>query len=133
MFYNDAIMKYENEIEEIYRNPDLKEYKGYLIDYDEFAKLKEYSNYNSYITRIKYNNRDLNFEDIFNDEKILKIKKIKKIIIKSAQHFANLILNENKYILITEELWKLIGDDKQDTKPIFFSINYKKLIVNLQG
>jgi len=119
MNYRHAISDFEKYLEEIYSNNDSygMEYKGYLINLKDYEKIKESIDYN----KVDINDSEINFS-------------INQIEFKTPQYLINMILNENKYIFIKAELWKLICDkNKKYDSPIIYKVNRYDIIFNLDN
>ena len=132
--YNSAISNFENYIKEIeiYNNIDNKEKKGYIVNYKDFEELKVN------ILHEKYNLfgvKDFeSFQKVSDKIKFNNIKKFRQIEFKTSQYLINMILNDNKYIIINEELWKVIYDEKyENDSPIIYYIDSDSLYFNFQN
>ena len=119
--YNSSISNFENYIKEIYNKPNNEGKKGYIINNKDFEEFK------ANISKDKYNLFGIKKEDFqkyFDLNKFNKIKKLKQIEFKTSQYLINMILNDNKYIIINEELWKIICDNKNENdSPIIYNID----------
>ena len=80
--------------------------KKYIINYKDFIKFKEYIDYSRY--KIFGEKKKEDFLKYYGNIKFNEIKKFKQIEFKTSQFLINMILNENEYIIINEELWKII-------------------------
>ena len=130
--YNQAISNFENYIKEIYSSPDNKGYKGYIINNNDFEEFKVNINYDKY--KYYQNNKEYLHKYYYAPIKFNKIKKIKQIEFKTFQYLRNMILNGNKYIIINEELWKIICDKKyENDSPIIYYIDSDDLYFNFEN
>ena len=115
--YIKAIYYYEEKIKKFYNNSkSFFSHKGYLIKYKDYENLKE---------KIGFNKMDkINILKIKVDKASKNIKPyaIKLIEFKTSQYLINMILNDNKYILINQELWKELNDKENENEEY---INYK--------
>ena len=135
--YNKALNEFYNFIEYHKTNENNKSevnYEGYLINLDDFKSFKQNINYDSIKNCFQKKENNNNKESIinyFDKENFKKIKKVKNIEIKSYNFLIRMIMNKNEYILITDELWKVIGakEEKEDP-PLIFSIKESKLVLN---
>ena len=102
MLYHRAFLKFESYIKNIYKNPDEnREYKGYLINLEDFEYLKE-----------KINN-ELN----------IKHSVIKQIEFPSSKYLMNMLMNGSKYIIINDELYNVIySKQKNEISPLTYII-----------
>ena len=102
-------------------------FKGYLINLNDYNDIKEKIGYE------KYNN---NIEKIF-DYKIIdseKYFKVKQIEFKTNDYLLNMIFNENKYIIINEDLWKVLCEKgRENEEPINYEFGINKLIIKLDN
>jgi len=110
--YSKAISDFEEYVKNIYSTKisdenEHKAYIGYLINLKDYLKIKKIIN--------DVNKNDINDFDI--------IFTINQIEIKTPQYLIYMILNGNKYILIKDDLWKIICDkDKKDDTPITYKV-----------
>ena len=129
--YNSSISNFENYIKEIYNKPNNEGKKGYIINNKDFEEFK------ANISKDKYNLFGIKKEDFqkyFDLNKFNKIKKLKQIEFKTSQYLINMILNDNKYIIINEELWKIICDKKyENDSPIIYYIDTDSLYFNFEN
>ena len=122
--YNEAIYcfeeKYLKEIEN--KTKDNKPHKGYLIYLKDLEDLKKKTNYNNY--KLIYGKIK---ENIQLDKKNKK-DGIEQIEFKTSSFIINMIYNNNKLILISKELWKIIcKKGKEDEEPILYYIKSNKI------
>ena len=83
---------------------------GYLINLEDYEELKK---------KIKHN---LNF-----------IVKIEQIPFKTASYLVNMIYNDNKYIIISTEIWKkIVPKEKENESPIKYKINGDQIFINFE-
>ena len=120
--YNSAIYNNEMNMAENLNNPDNSKYNGYLIFLNDLEEIKEQIKYDECKKLLesqneKNNDWNLIFKDLKNLEKI-NIPPVKPII---SECIKNLLLNKNKLILISSELFKVISDNNDES--ISFGIN----------
>ena len=126
--YRIAISNFEKYLEEIYskRYSSTQNEEGYIINLEDYENLKKKINYN----RINQNN-NLNNITLSHNEKIYKIKQIQ---FKSPEYLINMIYNDNKYIIINSDLWKIICENGQENEtPIKYKINSRNIILKLNN
>ena len=69
----------------------------------------------------------------FNSNKTMKLIKIKQIQFKTIRYLLNMLSNDNKFILITEELWDIIGNKAEKYHyPMEYKIDKDTLIIDLK-
>ena len=116
--YRLIIENFENDyVKDIFNNykthkPD----NGYLVNLEDYEalknKIKVYSNTNA--------------------SKIIEnLTKLKTIEIKSSQYLINMLLNDNKYIIIKDELWDLFGEEDKKDSHITYTIDKGLIIFSL--
>lgn len=127
--YNNSIFDYDKKISSFDKSPDPIEGKGYLVDYDNFHKLKQLLNYDRFKT-YKIRGKDEKINTLFNSNNFDKIEKLKAIESRSPYYIKNIIININ-CVLITEELFNLVFFTKE--KPITFSVQKKNLTLKLKN
>jgi hypothetical protein len=138
-YYKYAIYNFENYIYN-YTYPNSNEIfqeSGYLINLKEYNRFKEIIDYNNFSMNFQ-NNYDHNYyQNLFNSininnyEDIISLNQIK---FKTSDYLVNMLLNENKYILIYPDLWKIVcNKEKQDEPPISYQIINKQIIFTLDG
>ena len=113
--YSKAISDFENFLKDIYSSNTSgeNEYIGYLINLKDYEKIKEIVN------DVNINDYEINFT-------------INQIEIKTPQYLTYMILNENKYIFINTELWRIIcNEDKINDTPIKYKINENDITFSL--
>ena len=129
--YYQAIYDFEEKYRNIlYSNIKANEFKkceGYLINLKEYDDLKQKIYYNNY----KMNTNSIPQIKIKGQEKQFKIKEIK---FRTSKYLTNMILNGNKYTIISKELCKVICDITQkDKPPVKYDIYISKLILHLDS
>ena len=130
--YNKAIFEYEDIIEKFNKFDDknsesFKKRNGYLIESKEYEKLKNNLNCKD----IKEKDRKKGkYKKYFKKNNFKKIKKIKPFEIKSVQYFINMLLNNNEYIIITDDLFDIICEIKYKYQSnVTYSINKSQIIL----
>ena len=120
--YNFAFQENEISILSIIQtnNKELINEKGYIIKLNDYEELKNLINYKKY--KNYYYNAPDKIKAFFNNDNISKIKRIKGIKYRTSRYIINMLLNNNKYILITPKLYDLISyktnEGKEET-PFF--------------
>ena len=115
--FRKALSDFEKYIKDIYsKNISVEtENQGYLINLEDYEKIKEI-----------IDNYEVNINDCG------KIFQIKQIEFKTPQYLIYMILNENKYIFINNELWRLICDKELiNESPITYKVNNNDITFNL--
>ena len=128
--YIDALSNFDKYLEEGYLKPlPFNTYKGYLVNNKDYEELKKNINYsNIYGAREKKD-----YKNIFNSNKTMKLIKIKQIEFKTIRYLLNMLSNDNKFILITEELWDIIGNNAEKYHyPMEYKIDKDTLIIDLK-
>ena len=116
LIIKSAFNKYENSIYKMN-----EKYNGYLINLEEYENIKEKIGYDKDIHNINQNNSDC-----------INYLNIKQIEYKTYYYLLNMIFNGNEYIIINEELWKILNKkEEEDQDPIEFMINNNKITVYL--
>ena len=106
--YVKDLYKFKNKCNFSYSS---KNNKGYIINFNDLEDFKK--KINSYDTK--------------------NINRIEQIPFKTSTYLLNMIDNDNKYIIINEDLWKTICQKgKEKEAPINFDITYNHLILNLK-
>ena len=130
--YKYAIFNFEKYLEKIYSKISSIRYsytqyeEGYIINLEDYENLKKNINYNMFNSN--YNLDNITLSD---DEKIYKIKQIP---FKSSQYLINMIYNDNKYIIINSDLWKIICENGQENEPpIKYEINSSNIIIKFNN
>ena len=128
-----AIMNNENHLKELYeKSIKPMDDKGYLINLDDFEKIKEKINYYENIEVYKKSKEMNNFKSNSSLSEKFKNIRIQQIKYKTYQYLKNMLLNGNKYIFINSELWNLISNEKKEI-PILFTINRSKITLSLDN
>ena len=128
--YQKAIYEFEKSIEETFiklENSESEKYDGYLINFEDYEDFIKKINYNKN-ENTEYNN--ISNRNISDSEKRYKIRHIE---FNTGQYLFNLIYNDNKYIIINKELWKIVcKKGEENNLPINIEINssYITLILN---
>ena len=111
-----------NSIESTNKND--KKHNGYLINYTDYKELKNKIDYE----KNKGKKAPYKF-DITDKEKIMKIKDLE---FKTKEYLINMLFNDNKYIIVSPELWKIICEQKlEKEKPIEYQYIESSTILNL--
>ena len=127
--YRQALYNFDKYIEDIYSNLRSNElHKGYLINLKDFEEFKKIIYYDIY--KNKYCETGLKDINFTYSEKVFKIKQIE---FKTSQYFINMLLNENKYIIINTALWRVICENgNENENPINYEINNSYLILHFE-
>ena len=123
-FYNFE----EKYIPNIYKNYNITNMRfGYLIDLNKYNEIKDMIHY------------EKNKKNISNDKNKLvfpiskKIFEVEKIEFDTPQYLIDMIYNNNKYILIDQELWKILcKKGKENENPITYNIKLNDIILTLK-
>ena len=113
--YNSAIAQYDNYIKTKFSTSfNFSIFKGYLINLEDFEEFKKNIGYIFYQL----------FGDLYSYSLNSKrgIKKLKTIEFNSSRYLINMLKNENKYIIINDELWKVVGEKENENN---YQIEYK--------
>ena len=114
--YIKAIHNFEEDLISISRTKKTN-IKGYLINLDDLDNLKKKLNYNDKVKKIT----NLGFVQLSDSEKIFTIEDIK---IKTSQYLLNMIYYNNKYIMINEQLWKVLCEKgREKENPILYNLD----------
>ena len=128
----NKLIKYVKEIHDFeeYINGEKKkitkeyhnEFFGYLINLEEYKKLKTEINYENNLKLYKnYITRPMNTNPI-------KKYTLEEIKFRDSNYLLNMIFNGNKYILINKSFWKFIcKEDMKKIPDIKFDINYYQI------
>ena len=128
--YNIAIYNNEIDMTEKSKNAKNSADSGYLIRLDDLEEIKEYIKYKECKKLIESNDENSdNWSKIFRDIDNSKIKKISQVTPLISEYIKNSLLNNNKFILISPELFEIISDKKDI--PISFQINRNQITLNL--
>ena len=123
--YVKAIHNFEEDLNTIYRVKNKSNLKGYLIKLKDLENLKKTLNYDEKVKKMT----NLGFVVLNGSEKIFTIEDIK---IKTPEYLLNMIYFDNSYIIISQELWKILCEKgKESEPPILYSINSDKITVQL--
>ena len=107
--YNESLSQYDKYISEIYLKSSVpcSILKGYLINLKDFEELKKDIKYDIYkLFGAENKNGCLK---LLNSNKKTKFNKVENIKLNSSKYLVNMLNNNNKYIIITSELWNVIG------------------------
>ena len=125
-----AIYKYEKFIDFIYTNikKDMT-YKGYIIKLEDYQNLKKKVNYNDF-----YNDKEKNLNynkinELMNPKETQIDDKIETIIFKSPQDLINLIKKKNEYLIINEDLFNIICNQKKNIQYYSYIIDKNNLVL----
>ena len=115
----DLLMKYVYKIKTLESiiisfNKKNSKHTGYIINLNDYNHLKNKIQYEK-----NKNKLGKHIFDIKDDEKIMTIKDIE---FKTTQYLTNMLLNENKYIIIDKAFWKVICQKGKENSPC---INYE--------
>ena len=125
--YYNAILNFEEYLNTIYYKSKIN--KGHLINLKDYENFKEKIKYLNAIS--KTNDAPLSDLD--------KIFSIKQIEFNTSSYLINMINNDNKYILINSDLWKILCDKGEEStfiityeiksNNIIFQLDDKKLLI----
>ena len=110
----DLIKRYVQKIKTLETNiasfnkKDSKQ-KGYIINLNDYNSLKKKIDYEKNKSKMITSNFDIK-----DNEKILFIKEIE---FKTSQYLTNMLLNDNKYIIVDGTFWKVICEKGKDNAP----------------
>ena len=110
----DLIKRYVQKIKTLETNiasfnkKDSKQ-KGYIINLNDYNSLKKKIDYEKNKSKMVTSNFDIK-----DNEKILFIKEIE---FKTSQYLTNMLLNDNKYIIVDGTFWKVICEKGKDNAP----------------
>ena len=117
--YNSAIAKYDNYIKKKFSTSyNFCVFKGYLINLEDFEEFKKNIGHYLYVL-YGPQNKDLYLKSLKSKRAI---KKLKTIEFNSSRYLINMLKNENKYIIINDELWKVVGEKENENN---YQIEYK--------
>ena len=98
--------------------------KGHLINLTDYNNLKNMTQYDKSKKHI-YISADSS--KIMNQKKLTPIKGIK---LKTSRYLINMLCNDNEFILISSDLWKFIGEGKENDNQFPYTIdNNNKLVI----
>ena len=132
--YNEALEQYEKYIKDKYSKNSVHDIilKGYLINLKDFEDLKKGINYDTY-KLFRPNNKNGCLK-LLNSSKETKFKKVRNIKLNSFKYLVNMLNNNNKYIIITGELWNVVGEkDNQNNTQIDYKIDKDYIIIEFQN
>ena len=124
MEYRKGVQHFENYLKKMY-SPENRtnSHCGYLINLKDYEKIKKL---------IKYDKFQENIID-FDEEDFNKTFEIKQIDFKTSEYLLNMVYNDNEYIIIDTELWKIICQKgRENEKPIIYTVNPTILILNME-
>ena len=125
--YNKHINIFEDEFLKKLK-PETK-YEGYLINLEDYKKLKEKTDYDKLKKQVKLNPGNIN--NLKEEEKIFPINGIK---LKTQSYLINMLCNDNEYIIINKALWECVCEKgKEKEESISYKIDKnKKIIITLE-
>jgi len=139
--YNLAILNYKTYIKDIYENYYYYSnvvYKGYLIELKYLKKWKEVLSYKKLKTCL-----NCPYEFIKNEikkycdfNKLNDFEKEEQVKYQNARYLISMMLNNNEFVIITEDLYKLLCSkkNKNEEEPfIAYTIRYLYLDANLSN
>ena len=129
-YYCQSILKYEQYINNLYNSRDESDHRGYLIDLEEFEKLKEEIKYNIYIKNKKEEYDDsiqIKIVELNSMNQSIEFRKIEPIKIKTNEELLNRLKNQKKYILINTDLYNIICKSEYINDYISYYINQSEL------
>ena len=116
---------------------NLKKLKKFITDFETVLKTRNYK-MNEKITLPGYLVNLKDYEELkkiifSNNNNINKILTIESIHFKTASYLVNMIYNDNKYIIISPEIWKnCLPKEKENENPIFYEVNREKISIKLE-
>ena len=123
--YNKAIYSFEEGFLKLINNNNV-ERVGYLINLNDYEDLKKTTKYDKKNATNYQNNVKLKDE-----EKLYSIEQIK---LKTSQYLLNMIFNGNRYILISSDLWTVIGKKGKEKEPSFlYKVENKNIILKIDN
>ena len=132
--YNKAFLNYEQYKKELFSKTRVTNKfiysKGYLINLNDINNFKQ----NIKHEEAKIINEE-KMKSIFDENLFDNIKEVSQIKYKTSDYLKNMLLNGNKYILISQELWNIIYDktNQNNEGPIIFKINKNKIVLSLKN
>ena len=116
--YNLAFLNYKNFVKGIYENYyyySNVNHKGYLIDLQYFNKWKEILCYKKLKTCLNcpYDFIKNEIKKYCDFNKLNEVKKEEQIKYPNARYLISMIFNNNQFIIINEDLYKLIFQKKK--------------------
>ena len=134
MIKEDLLKKYVSVFKNLdlkisnYNKKDSKNNKGYIINLEDYEKLKKKINFDKNKSKGSERSYDIKFED--------RLMIIPELEFKTNQYLINMLLNGNKYKIVDSTFWKIICDKAKDNSPLTdFEIanNTLNLIINFNG
>ena len=124
--YVKAIHNFEEDLKTIYNmKSKSNNRKGYLINLKDLDNLKTSLNYNEKVKKIT----NLGIVELNDSEKIFIIEDIK---IKASRYLLNMIYYNNSYIIITDQLWKVLCEKgKEKENPILYKVDSNTITFQL--
>lgn len=139
--YNLAILNYKNYVKNIYENYYYYSnvvYKGYLIELKYLKKWKEILSYKKLKTCL-----NCPYEFIKNEikkycdfNKLNEFDKVEQVKYQNARYLISMMLNNNEFVIISEDLYKLICSKKNKNREepfITYTIRYLYLDANISN
>ena len=139
--YNLAILNYKNFIKDIYENYYYYSnviYKGYLIELKYLKKWKEVLSYKKLKTCLNcpYDFIKNEIKKYCDFNKLNDLEKEEQVKYQNARYLISMMLNNNEFVIITEDLYKLICSIKNKNREepfITYTIRYLYLDANLNN
>jgi hypothetical protein len=135
--YNLSILNYKNYVKDIYENYYYYSnviYKGYLIELKYLKKWKEILSYKKLKTCLS-----CPYEFIKNEikkycdfNKLNDMEKEEQVKYQNARYLISMMLNNNEFVIINEDLYKLICSNREQPF-ITYTIRYLFLDINLNN
>ena len=123
--YNKAIYSFEEGFLKLINNNNV-ERVGYLINLNDYEDLKKTTKYDKKNATNYQNNVKLKDE--------AKLYSIEQIKLKTSQYLLNMIFNGNRYILISSDLWTVIGKKGKEKEPSFlYKVENKNIILKIDN
>ena len=98
-------------------------HKGHIINLKDLNDLKDKVQYDKNKSSIGKAKLDIKEHE----KKII----IKDIEFKTSQYLTNMLLNENKYIIIDTSFWKVICEKGKESSPIVYEISKNTTLLNV--
>ena len=118
-------------------------YKSLIENFENIYVKSTFDNYEKYNQLTGYIITLESYEDLknainsqiygnFSSSKILENQtKLKALEIKTSQYLISMLLNDNKYIIINDKLWNLLGEKEKNNSPISYYIDDDYIIFKL--
>ena len=120
---NKAIYSFEEGLLKSINNSNVGR-QGHLINLNDYENLKKSTKYDKK-NATNYNKQ--NYATLREEEKLFSIEQIR---LKTSQYLLNMIFNENKYILISSDLWKVIGENgKEENTSFSYKVEKRNIIL----